>query len=223
MERISFSRRKSEIVQVNGLHDFPMLSPDIDDKFVVDKHPNVIIAVEFEILSLDVDKFRLDLHGESVIVETRNVVSAADGVVVRVFDGVGAIEPAEVVQQEQSAFRALVVFLPKPETVVREREFEVTAGDVRILLAVLFSNDFGEEPVVEVRGVLAVAGEVLCHHGYAVRAQLLFDHPRHRGALAAALSKVFVRSRTEHGHIAFVKACTSGTFLVVVESVFRTV
>ena len=113
--------------------------------------------------------------------------------------------------------------MPEPETVIREREFEVTASDVGVLLAVLFGNDFGEEPAIQVRGIFATAGEVLSHHGDAVRAQLFFDHACHRGTFASALTKVFADACAEHGNATSVKACTSGALLVVVESVFRTV
>ena len=86
-----------EVVQIHGLLDFSVLSTDIHDKLVVDEHPDVIVAVEFKVLSLDIDEFCLDLHGEPVVVFSRNVVTTGDRVVMRILDRLGFIEPAEVI------------------------------------------------------------------------------------------------------------------------------
>ena len=97
MERISFARSEFEVIEVYGSLDFFVQAADIDNEFVVNEHPYIVVAVEFKVLSFDIDKFCLDLHGEAVIVVTRSVFSTAKGIVVGVFNGLGAIEPAEVV------------------------------------------------------------------------------------------------------------------------------
>ena len=154
---------------------------------------------------------------------TRSVFSTAEGVVVRVFDSMCAIEPAEVVEQEEAVFWAFVIFLPEPEAVVRKRQFKVAASDVCVLLAVFFGNDFGEEPAIEVCCVFAVFGEVLSHHGNAVYTELFFDHACHRVAFATVLTKVFASSSAKHRDSANIKSCASGTAFSIAEAVLGSV
>ena len=224
MERVSLARREVERIQVDSLSDFLVLATDIDDELVVDEYPDVIVAIEFKVLALDVDELGLDLHGEAVVVVTRDVVATAEGVVMRVFYGLCAIEPAEVIEQEETAFRAFVIFLTEPETIIGKREFQVAAGDVRVCIYAVVVKDFGEEPIVKVGGVRAAGfREVLRSHGNSVRAELLFDHSRHWCSLAAVRAKVFACAYAEHRDAAHVKACAACAAIAIAEAVLGTV
>ena len=176
MERIVLAFGKSERIEIDGAQNLGVLSADVHDEAVVDEHPHVIVAKEFEVLAGNVFERCLDLHRKAVVVP---FAVGGDVVVERVLDGVFGIEVLEVVEQEEAAFGALVVFLPKPEAVVVKIQFDGATGRVGVFLAVLLGHDLRQEPVVQMFRDLAFFGEVRCADRDSVWSKIFFDHALH--------------------------------------------
>ena len=118
VERVVYAFLKAKRVEVNCARNLLMLATDIHDEAVVDEHPHVIVTEEFEVLARNVFERCLDLHGETVIMSL--VTAASEIVKVGVQDSLFGIEVLEVIEQEEAAFWAGIVFLAKPETVILE-------------------------------------------------------------------------------------------------------
>ena len=97
MERIVLAFGKSERIEIDGTQNLGVLSANVHDQAVVDEHPDVIVAKEFEVLARNVFERCLDLHRKAVVV---SFAVGGDVVVERVLDGVFGIEVLEVVEQE---------------------------------------------------------------------------------------------------------------------------
>ena len=192
VERVFLAFDKPEGVEIHGAAHFGVLAADIHDEPVVDEHPHVVVALEFEFLSADVFELGLELHGEAEVVEATASVQV---VVEDILDGLCGVEVFEVIQEEETLFRAAAVLLAEPVTLVVELEFEVAAGGVRVLLACsVLANLDRLEPVVKPVGHMAVFGEVAgVALGHTVWAECLLHHAKHglaAGALAATASEV---------------------------------
>ena len=130
----------------------------------------------------------MDFHGEAVVVHT-HAGAAVNGIVHRIPDGIVVVQVLEVVQEEKALLETFLVFLTQPEAVVRKREFQIAAGRIGVSLSAFFGNDFGNKPVVQMFGVLAVARKFRSTHGNAIRPQFTFDHSLGQ-LIAAACTKV---------------------------------
>ena len=180
-ERISFAFRQSESIQLDLSFLGLMLAADIHHKLIVNKHPHIVVAQEFEVLALHIFELGLECHGKAVVVGS--VLFGIDVVVHRVRDlarRIRRIKILEIVQEEQPLFGAIGILLSEPETVFGQVEFQLTASGVGVGIAGgILGNHFGNEPVIKVVGQLTVAREIGRTDRNPVRAQLRFDHPLH--------------------------------------------
>ena len=70
--------------------------------------------------------------------------------------------------------------MPEPETVIRQRQFQVATGGVGVgISGSIGCNYFGQEPVAQMFGCLTAAGEVCGRNRYAVLTQYFFYHAFH--------------------------------------------
>ena len=192
MERIGFAFLKSQGIQVHGTGHLTMLTTDIHHQPVVDEHPDVIIAIEVEVLARHVFKRCLDLHGEAEVV-TATIMSCRSRIVIGIRNGLRFVEILEIIQQEHTIFIDFVTlrngisrYFCKPETFVIHRNVKVAASHVGVLIAlVVCGENFGQEPVSQMFGNLAIFGERCCRNRDAVFAEDRFNHAAH-GATATA-------------------------------------
>ena len=129
---------------------------------------------------------------------TRNYVE-------RIRNSLFGIEVLEIVQQEKTAFGAVVVLLSEPKAVILKFQFDRAAGGVRIFLAVALGYNLRQEPLVDVGRKFAVFGEVCSLDRNPVRAERFFHHAPHvaaplavRGIASAASAATEVVARGVH-------------------------
>ena len=174
VERIVDTFLKSERVEVHCAKDLRVLATDIHNEAVVDEHPHVVVTVEFKVLARNVFERGLNLHGETEIVSF--VAFARKVIEVGVLEGLFGIEVFEIIEQEEPAFSAIVVFLAEPEAVILELQFDRTAGGVGVRNAVLSGDDFWQEPLSEMCCNLAIFWEGIGWYGYAIGTKVFLNH-----------------------------------------------
>ena len=169
-------------IEIHSARYLTVLPANVYRQAVVDKHPHIVVAVKIKILPRNVFKRRLDFCGIAEVMLSD--FCSLQLVVIRVRNRLRFVEKFKIVQQEHAVRIGLVAFrnlvfgnFSKPESFVVHRHVKVAASHVGILVAfVVFGNDFGQKPTVEMFRNLAFFGERVCTHGDSVFAEVVFDH-----------------------------------------------
>ena len=197
MERVFLAFDKPHRIEVHRTLFRIMATADIHHQAVIDKHPNVIVAAELEILPAYILELRRNLHRKTVVVVTAaNIV-----VVLRIPYRMRLVQKLEIVNRvEPRMFRVVTVRrvrnVGQPESLFVERQVDIAANRVRV------------------RGTAGI-------HPDHLRYKPLFNLVRRRAHLPRVIRRIHARRQSVHQRIAHHPLHEPATSLVRIEPARR--